>query len=303
MESGSADACKNATLRMMAKYVFSRYQALPLLEAHGEGAQGLAPLREAETSLDLGISLCAIGLTPQAVVLPDGSTLAWDVVEEIAESESACFVIEDGEARKVQAFSEETGRAYGLWATEGAPTMLVAGIPMHRIKGTDPLADTRSKVASVAPVRGRLLDTCTGLGYTAIEAAKTADEVVTIELDPTALEIARVNPWSRGVFESPKIRQIIGDTFEVVPTLEGESFDVVIHDPPMFSLAGELYSLAFYRELWGVLKPRGRLFHYVGDPESKMSGNVTRGVVRRLEEAGFRGIMRRPEAFGVTAIR
>jgi hypothetical protein len=181
--------------------------------------------------------------------------------------------------------------------------MLVSGIPMHRIKATDPIADTRAKVRTVAPVRGRVLDTCTGLGYTAIEAAKTADEVVTIELDPAALEVARANPWSRALFEDTTITQVAGDAFEVVPMLEGASFDIVIHDPPQFALAGELYSLEFYRQLHRVLKPRGRLFHYAGDPESKMSGNVTRGVIRRLEEAGFRTVKRRPAAFGVSCVR
>jgi len=81
-------------------------------------------------------------------------------------------------------------------------------------KGTDPYRDTRQKIRAVSPLRGRVLDICTGLGYTAIEAAKTAEEVVTIELDPTALEVARLNPWSRPLFDNPRIRQIVGDAFE-----------------------------------------------------------------------------------------
>ena len=38
-----------------------------------------------------------------------------------------------------------------------------------------------------------------------------------------------------------------------------ESFSVIIHDPPMFSLAGELYS-AFYQQAYRVLKQTGRIF-------------------------------------------
>ena len=86
------------------------------------------------------------------------------------------------------------GRAYSLMPTEGAPTLLVWGIPMHRIKGTNPQRDTLTKIQAIAPVAGRVLDTCTGLGYTAIEAARTAEQVVTIELDPTVLEVARLQP-------------------------------------------------------------------------------------------------------------
>ena len=69
----------------------------------------------------------------------------------------------------------------------------------------------------------------------------------------------------------------------------------------MFNLAGELYGLDFYRECRRVLRGRGRLFHYIGNPESKSGATVTRGVVRRLQEAGFRRINPHPEAFGVTA--
>ena len=94
--------------------------------------------------------------------------------------------------------------------------MLVSGIPMHRIKDTDPHADTLEKMRAVRPVVGQVLDTATGLGYTAIEAAKTAAHVTTIELDPAALEVCRRNPWSQALFDNPKITQVVGDSFEVV---------------------------------------------------------------------------------------
>ena len=89
--------------------------------------------------------------------------------------------------------------------------MLLAGFPMHRIKGIDPQEDTRRKIRAIAPVIGRALDTATGLGYTAIEAAKTASEVVTIELDPIVLEVARRNPWSQPLFTDLRIQQKIGN--------------------------------------------------------------------------------------------
>jgi predicted methyltransferase len=146
-----------------------------------------------------------------------------------------------------------------------------------------------------------VLDTATGLGYTAIEAARTAERVITIELDPAGLEIARQNPWSRALFDNPRIEQIVGDAFEEVRCLPDLLFSRVIHDPPALSLAGELYSGAFYRELHRVLRRNGRLFHYIGDPESASGRNTTRGVLRRLQEAGFTRVARRPEAFGVVA--
>jgi hypothetical protein len=181
--------------------------------------------------------------------------------------------------------------------------MLVSGIPMHRIRETDPITDSRTKIQSISPVVGRVLDTATGLGYTAIEAAREADAVITVELDPSALNIARFNPWSRELFCNPKITQLVGDIVGIAETLEGGSFDRVIHDPPTIQLAGNLYSLKFYRQLCRLLRPKGLLFHYVGDPNSALGAKTTRGVVQRLKTAGFSCIRLAPEAFGVVAVR
>jgi uncharacterized protein len=136
---------------------------------------------------------------------------------------------------------------------------------------------------------------------TAIEAAKTAEHVTTIEIDPTGLAMCQLNPWSQGLFNNPKITQVIGDSFDEVAEFEDETFSCIIHDPPIMSLAGDLYSTEIYQEFRRILKRNGRLFHYIGDPDGKMGANVTRGVMRRLQDAGFSHITRRPEAFGLVA--
>jgi predicted methyltransferase len=64
--------------------------------------------------------------------------------------------------------------------------------------------------------------------------------------------------------------------------------DAVLHDPPRFGIAGQLYSQAFYDQLARVLRRRGRLFHYVGTPNKLTSGrDVPREVATRLGRAGF----------------
>ncbi|MEJ2749470.1 MAG: hypothetical protein P8183_16435 [Anaerolineae bacterium] len=115
--------------------------------------------------------------------------------------------------------------------------------------------------------------------------------------------MCRNNPWSQALFDNPQISRRIGDAYDEVQELADERFSRIIHDPPMFSLAGHLYSTDFYRELYRILTPKGRLFHYIGNPDSKSGGNVTRGVVRRLQEAGFRRVKPRPQAFGVVAYK
>jgi predicted methyltransferase len=263
-------------------------------------AQGQA---STQTSLDLGLSQVKVYLEPDRIVLPDGRWLPWPTIEEIAGQETACFVVEGNHAEKIQRFSEALNRFYSLMPTERAPTLLISGIPMHRIQGITPDRDTLQKLRTIAPLGGQVLDTATGLGYTAIEAAKTAAQVVTIELDPVVLEVARFNPWSSPLFDHPRIEQVIGDSFDVVQTLEDERFHRIVHDPPTFSLAGDLYSGECYRHLFRILKRKGRLFHYIGDLESRSGRNVVRGVVQRLQEVGFERIVRRPAAFGVVAYK
>jgi predicted methyltransferase len=154
-----------------------------------------------------------------------------------------------------------------------------------------------------ASPHGFVLDTSTGLGYTATQASRGAARVLTIEVDPAVHELARLNPWSRELFDSPKIELLLGDSLDIVPAIAAETFDCIIHDPPTFSMAGELYSAGFYAALRRVLRPGGTLFHYVGDPGSKMSGSTTRGVVKRLGAAGFSRVTPVPQAFGVTAVK
>jgi len=284
-------------MQMTQPIVLSYIQAEPLLKAKQQ------EITCVEISPDLGLTKIIVSLTPEGIAFPNGEHVDWHSIEKISKSEVNCFILEDNAIRLIQVFSEYTNRVCSLMPTKGAPSMLIAGFVMHRIKDIDPMQDTLRKIAAISPIVGRVLDTATGLGYTAIEAAKTADEVVTIELDPGAQQIARLNPWSQALFQTPKILQIMGDAYEVVQTFEDGSFSRIIHDPPTFSLAGELYSGAFYQQLFRVLKRGGRLYHYIGDPNSKASGGVTKGALKRLKEAGFARVVRKPEAYGVVAYK
>jgi predicted methyltransferase len=275
--------------------VLAHLQASALLDARRRGMAMVA------LSLDLGLSVAEVALGDSGVALPDGQMLAWVDVQAIVEGEPICFVVEDNAARKIHRFSSTFNRTYSLMATAGAPTIINAGFTMHRIVGIDPRQDTERKIRALGTPRGRVLDTCTGLGYTAIAAARTAGRVLTIELDPLVMEIARLNPYSRPLFQDPRIESQIGDVAEVIASIPDEQFTQVIHDPPTLSLAGELYGGAFYWELFRVLRHGGTMFHYVGNLESKGGATVAKGVQRRLRESGFTRVTPRPEAFGFTA--
>src|SRR6266487_4084862 len=246
----------DGVLCMPYPIVLSYMQAESLLTARKQGQQSV------EVSPDLGISMVTAKLSNDGVEFPRGEQVSWQDMEKIKKATVNCFVVENGGIRAIQVFSEDTNRMCSLLPTKKTPSMLIAGFTMHRIVDIDPMQDTLKKIATIAPISGRALDTATGLGYTAIEAAKTAEQVITIELDPGAQEIAQLNPWS-----------------------------------------GELYSGFFYQQLYRVLKRGGRLFHYIGNLESKSSGTMTRGALKRLQEAGFARVVRRPEAFGVVAYK
>ena len=274
--------------------VLSYLQAGQMIEARKSGQS------VAKVSTDLNLTESEVRLQSECVLFPTGESLDWKSIEEISGNETACYYAENNAPRVIKGFSEFSGRFYGLMPTTSAPTMLISGIPMHRIKDTNPHQDTLNKIKAIAPIKGDVLDTTTGLGYTAIEASKTARHVVTIEIDPVAQEIARFNPWSQALFDNPKINQVIGDAFNEIERFDAESFSTIIHDPPMFSLAGDLYSLAFYHQAFRVLKHNGRIFHYIGDPESKSGARVTTGVIRRLQEASFKRVIYPSTVCGVT---
>ena len=277
---------------MPLKPIFSHFQTRPLAE---KSRAETVPL-----SLDLGLSSDTVRRTEQGIELPDGQTLTEQQIEQINSDENGCYQLFDNHLHKVEFFSDFTNRYYSLMPTEAAPTMLISGIPMHRIKGTNPLEDTRQKLKALGRANGLVLDTTTGLGYTAIQAAQTAARVITIEFDPTVIEVCRANPWSQGLFNNPKIQQLIGDSGDLAPAFEAEAFNAIIHDPPTFNLAGHLYSGVLYATFYRILKPNGRLFHYIGNPESRYGATTGRGVVNRLRQAGFT-VAPRDRAFGVLA--
>ena len=276
--------------------VLSHYQAATLLQYSGSTGKTVS------FSPDLNLSSIEGHITAEGVAFLDSERLKWETLQEIAASPNNCYSIIDGLPEKILTFSELTNSTYTLYPTKSAPTMLISGIPMHRIKETTPDKDTQQKIKAARPV-GRVLDTATGLGYTAIAAAKSAEFVITVELDPAAQEICRLNPWSQDLFENPRIDQRLGDSFDVIETIQDTSLNRIIHDPPTFSLAGHLYSRDFYAEMYRVLKPGGRAFHYIGDPHSKSGARTTAGAIHRLESVGFSQVRRVPRAFGIVALK
>ena len=84
------------------------------------------------------------------------------------------------------------------------------------------------------------------------------------------------------------LRLTQGDVAEQITSLPDSGVDAILHDPPRFGIAGELYSQDFYNQMARVLRRKGRLFHYTGTPNKLTSGRDVPGeVANRLRQAGF----------------
>ena len=170
----------------------------------------------------------------------------------------------------------------------GAPTFEIDGIKMLPTARVSPYADAEAKVRLIEPRGKRILDTCGGLGYFAACCLEQgASRVLSYEKNPDVLWLRAINPWSPR--PGGALEVVPGDVTERIESLPQRAFDAVLHDPPRFGIAGELYSAAFYFQLARVLRPGGRLFHYTGAPNRLTTGrDVAREVARRLGAAGFR---------------
>ncbi|MFH1248617.1 MAG: methyltransferase [archaeon] len=203
---------------------------------------------------------------------------------------------------KTQFFSQKTNTFYQILPTKTIPVLRINGVPMHRFATLDPLTDTLCKIRSARPF-GRVLDICTGLGYTAIQSARRQEvkEVITIEMDSEVIELCKLNEASVELFNNPKIKIINKDATEAILDFKDKEFDCIIHDPPTFKMAPALYHADFYKHLYRILKHNGRLWHYAPEP-GKLKGTSAKfvgGIIKRLKETGFRELKHDQESCGI----
>ena len=224
----------------------------------------------------------------------------------------------DGEA--FQPVSRYTTSLIKLVPTEwGAPTFEIDGIKMLPTAKVSPYADAERKVNLIQPRGKRILDTCGGLGYFAAWCLRgQASQVLSFEKNADVIWLRSLNPWSPegGPVSGPvngqgngqgnrpgnepgngpapssgprsAVTLIQGDITGQIASQPSASFDAILHDPPRFGIAGELYSQVFYEQLARVLRRKGKLFHYTGAPNKLTTGRDVPGeVANRLQRAGF----------------
>ncbi|MEM2121407.1 MAG: MnmC family methyltransferase [Candidatus Woesearchaeota archaeon] len=257
-----------------------------------------------KVSLDLGISESEVIIKDNKVFFPNNNFLTFDQIRSVSEEKRFCFLLEDNSLKRITIFSDETKLFYKLLPTEEAPTFEISGIRMHCLKETKPFENAKRTVNFLKP-KGVVLDTCTGLGYTAINIArkKNVTKVFTVEKDRNVIELMKFNPWSQELFSNNKIR-IIFDTVEsFVKKSKDKTFDAIMHDPPSLKIAPGLYSKQLYKDFYRILKSNGRLCHYIGRPGIKKGLNFESKTIRRLREAGFKKIIKNRETQSLLALK
>jgi len=250
-----------------------------LLAARDAGTSSLA------CSLDLGLSSTLVEIEP----------LTWNWNRQRFPYLAGC---KDRSVYRWTGASFEPISRYGNSLTKlvptpwGPPTFEIDGIKMLPTR-VSPYEDAMHKVALIEPRGKVILDTCAGLGYFAAWCLRGgAARVHSFEKNPDVLWLRSHNPWSP---DSPwsheqhgALTLVQADITKAIRDFPATSFDAILHDPPRFGIAGELYSQEFYDQLARVLAGRGKLFHYVGAPNKLSRGrDLRREVSRRLQQAGF----------------
>ncbi|MFA6531158.1 MAG: methyltransferase domain-containing protein [Candidatus Micrarchaeia archaeon] len=204
----------------------------------------------------------------------------------------------DAEMTKLALFDNHL---YKLRLFNKIPILEIDGLRMHLVRDFKTPLDYSKEVVKKLDIgkKDDVLDTCMGLGYTAIEAAKYSAKVTTCELNPAVVALAKWNPWSDGLFSLGNIQMVQGDSADLIKGFKDKSFDVIIHDPPRFSHAPQLYSLSFYRELFRVCRKGARVFHYVGSLGENRGRVINTEVGNRLRQAGFSSIEINAKAQGL----
>ena len=294
---------------------------------HADLVQEISEAMEAgrsfvELSLDLNLSRDRFAIRGDCLVLDN----AWEIdikdLESVASSRQKVFVLSRQGLVPIEVRADGY---YKLVPTDTVPTLEINGIKMHRSKDIDPFVDAREKTKLVVKSQDHVLDTCSGLGYSAVFALKAgAKSVVSTEKSWPVIQIRCQNPWlmaagngpmdSTSVCLSPvglspvdaaRIDWVHADITRHIPTLADLSFDSVIHDPPRFTSAtGELYGKQFYTQLFRVMKPVSRLFHYTGSPKKiNHQDRFIKNAIKRLEQVGFSKVVFNERLQGIHALK
>ena len=115
-----------------------------------------------------------------------------------------------------------------LETVAGAPFVVLPEVFNPALFSTSEFLVAHLGPATVPP--GRVLDMGTGSGIGAVFAARWAERVIAVDINPAAVRCVQINALLNGV--ETKVEARLGDLFAPV---KDEVFDLILFNPPYFS--------------------------------------------------------------------
>ncbi|MFA5904435.1 MAG: hypothetical protein WC836_10925 [Desulfobacula sp.] len=279
--------------------------AEPLFFFHSETVSGILDAmqngkNEIRLSLDLNLTENLWQIEKDRFKLTHLLFIEKKTLEAIASIKNKIFIFQNNALSPL----EIRGHSYyKLVPTKTAPILEIDGIKMHRSKEIDPLTDAKEKTRLVVSKGDLVLDTCGGLGYSALFAVKAgAGKVISTEKSHEVIQLRNLNPWLQKT-DGDRISFFHADITRYIDEFKDNVFNSVIHDPPRFTSAtGDLYGKPFYDALYRIMMPRSGLFHYTGSPKKIKTGDgFIVNTIKRLEKSNFTAVCFKEELQGIIA--
>jgi uncharacterized protein len=257
--------------------IFSYKQMIEIKEILDSKNEGIT---EYITSLDLNISSDKILIDHSERIIRLPNNQKFNFPDSFNPEIDICYKIRENQVFPMQLFNDDTGFFYKLVPTSYRPILRISATQMHKKPFLDYIQNNKPK--------GLILDAGTGLGYSAIIASKTADQVITVEWDEYVLEIASNNPHSYELFESTNIKSIHGDVTEIIKQFPDKYFDNIIQDGGMPKSSGNFFSQEQAFQLYRVIKQAGKLFFYLPKKGKHKGRDFALEQRVRMQNAGFK---------------
>jgi predicted methyltransferase len=244
-------------------------------------------ISEGKTEISVSLDLDFSGEKEKIELFDKGIVFNKKKIEipKIRDDDKSCYLILEDVFEKVQYSSG--GGVYKLIPTSFRPILQISGTSMHKQSFIERVEKDK--------LFGRILDSGTGLGYTAIVASKTASKIITIEIDEMVSEIQKINPYSQGLFENKNIEIAYGDLVDEIKKFRSTEFNFIILDGGTPRSSGEFFSQENYNQAFRVLKFGGRLYHYVPNYHANRGVDFAARISSYLKKAGFKKIVRDEE--------
>ncbi len=237
-------------------------------------------LNRFETTFDLGLSTQTISIADFLSLLSNCPKIR---------NEDIVFYDE----KKKEGFKLHIANEKGIFSLrkdkEQKPILYINAVKMNVFKdwGLDTYNENVINNLEIKPT-DFVLEVCTGAGYKTNILIEKAEKVISVEKSEEVLELMEYNPYTKDLQKKQNLEIINDDAVNFVKKTK-EKFDKILHDPPTYKFAPELYHENFYKDLYNIAKDGCILFHYTGNPGNKFRGHdLVKATIERAISVGWK---------------